>query len=147
MKKVGNHCTSGTLKPSRWYANRHNFYFLHKKYIHRYSFYFSGSVNESLYVCVAYFPCLFFKMAIIISYSHFDHVAFVSILVLQTFDRMMFGRLSFPETRWYVVIVQDPQIVRDQKKFGNHCFITINMSVVASRRLCSDVSSSIRFWF
>jgi len=86
-------------------------------------------------------------MAIIISYSHFDHVAFVSILVLQTFDRMMFGRLSFPETRSYVVIVQDPQIVRDQKKFGNHCFITINMSVIASRRLCSDVSSSIRFWF
>jgi len=29
--------------------------------------------------------------------------------------------MSFPETRWYVVMVRDPQMVRDQKKFGSHC--------------------------
>jgi len=52
----------------------------------------------------------------------FVHVAFVSILVFQTFDQIIFGsRLSFPGTKWYVVIVWDPQMVRDQKKFGNHC--------------------------
>jgi len=34
---------------------------------------------------------------------------------------MIFGTLSFPETTWYVVTVWDPQMVRDQKKFGNHC--------------------------
>jgi len=42
-------------------------------------------------------------MAIKISHSHFVHVAFVSILVFQTFDRMIFGRWSFLEqgsTRW-----------------------------------------------
>jgi len=57
-------------------------------------------------------------MSIIISHSHFLHVAFVSVLVLQTFDRMIFGRLSFPEEKWYVVAVRGPQMVRDEKKFG-----------------------------
>jgi len=52
-------CTSGgTRRPSRWYTS------------------------------VVYFPCWFLKMAIILSHSHFLHVAFVSIPVLQTFDRM-----------------------------------------------------------
>jgi len=59
-------------------------------------------------------------MAVIISHSHFGHVAFASILIFQTFDRMIFGRLSFPGTRRYVLTVQDPQVVRDQKKFGKH---------------------------
>ena len=54
-------------------------------------------------------------MANIIPHSRFIHVTFVLILVFQTFDRMIFGRLSFPGTRWYVVTVRDPQIVRDQK--------------------------------
>jgi len=35
---------------------------------------------------------------------------------------MIFGRLSFPGTKWYVLTVGDPQMVRDQKKFGNHWF-------------------------
>jgi len=62
-------------------------------------------------------------MSIIISHSHFLHVAFVSVLVLQTFDRMIFGRLSFPEERCYVVTVREPQMVRDEKKFGNRCIM------------------------
>jgi len=32
---------------------------------------------------------------------------------------MIFGRLSFPGERWYVVIVWVPQMVRDENKFGN----------------------------
>jgi len=55
-------------------------------------------------------------MAFIISHSHFVLVAFVSITVFQTFDRMIFGRLSFPGPRWCAVIVWVPQMVRDQKK-------------------------------
>jgi len=95
--------------------------FLHKKYIHRCSFYLSGSVNRFLNFCVAYFPYCFLKMAVKNSHSHFVHVAFVSILVFQTFDRMIFGTLTFPGTRWYVMTVMDTQMVRDQKKFENHC--------------------------
>ena len=72
--------------------------------------------------CVAYFPCCFLKMAIKISHSHFVHVAFVSILVFQTFDRMIFGALTFPGLRWYVMTVRHTQMVRDQKKFENHWF-------------------------
>jgi len=45
----------------------------------------------------------------------------VSILVCQTFDRMILGRLSFPGTRWYVVTASNPQMLRNQKKCGNHC--------------------------
>jgi len=63
----------------------------------------------------AYFPCCFLKMAIKISHSHFVHVAFVSILVFQTFDRMIFGTLTFPGIRWYVMTVRDTQMVRDHK--------------------------------
>ena len=94
--------------------------FLHKKYIHRCSFYLSGSVNKFLNFCVAYFPCCFVKMAIKISHSHFVHVAYVSILLFQTFDRIIFGTLTFPGRRWYVMTVRDTQMVRDQKKFENH---------------------------
>ena len=94
--------------------------FLHKKYIHRCSFYLSGSVNKFLNFCVAYFPYCFLKIAIKSSHSHFVHVAFVSILVFQTFDRMIFGTLTFPGTRWYVMTVRGTQMVRDQKKFENH---------------------------
>ena len=52
-------------------------------------------------------------MSIIISHSHYLHVAFVPVLVFQTFDRMIFGRLSFLEKggtwwqygahKWYVM--------------------------------------------
>jgi len=60
-------------------------------------------------------------MAIIISHSHYPHVAFVSILAFQTFDQMIFGKFSFPGARWYVMTVWNPQMVRDQRRFGNHC--------------------------
>jgi len=95
--------------------------FLHKKYIQSCSFYLSGSVKKFLNFCVAYFSCCFLIIAIKISHSHFVHVGFVSILVFQTFDRMIFGTLTFPGTRWYVKTVRDTQMVRDQKKFENHC--------------------------
>ena len=45
-----------------------------------------------------YFPYWFLKMTIMISHNHFAYVAFASILVFQTFDRMIF--VSFPGTRW-----------------------------------------------
>ena len=38
----------------------------------------------------------------------------------QTFDQMIFGTLTFPGTRWQVLTVRDPQMVRDQNKFGKH---------------------------
>jgi len=66
-------------------------------------------------------------MAIILSHSHFLHVAFVSILVLRTFDRIIFGTLTFPGLKWYVLTVRDPQMVRNQKKFGNHWFSILNL--------------------
>jgi len=56
-----------------------------------------------------------------ISHSHYLHVAFVSILVFQTFDGMILVRLSFPRARWHVATARVPQMVRDEKKFGNHC--------------------------
>jgi len=59
-------------------------------------------------------------MTIKISHSHFVHVAFVSILAFQTFDRLIFGTLTFPGTRWYVLTVRNTQMVRDQKEFENH---------------------------
>jgi len=68
----------------------------------------SGFVNKFLNFCVAYFPCWFLKMTAIIFHNHFVHVAFMSILVFQTFDQVVFGRLSFTRTKWYAVIVQDP---------------------------------------
>jgi len=39
---------------------------------------------------------------------------------LLNFDRMIFATLSLPVTMWYVVAVWDPEMVRDQKKLGNH---------------------------
>jgi len=82
--------------------------FLDKKYIHSYNFDLSGSVNKFLNFCVAYFPFWFLKMATKLSRSHFLHVAFVSILVFQTSDGIIFGTLIFPGTRWYVLIVRHP---------------------------------------
>jgi len=82
-------------------------FFPHKKYIHSYNAYLLDSVNKFLTFGAAYFPFWFLKLAIILSHSHFLHVAFVSILVFQTFDRIIFGTLTFPETRWYVLTLQD----------------------------------------
>ena len=100
---------------------------LHKKYIHNHScsFYLSGSVNQFLNFCVGYFPCCFLKIAIKISHSHFFHVAFVSILVFQTFDRMIFGTLTFPGTRWFVITVREPQMMRDQKSLRTTAVVSI----------------------
>jgi len=77
--------------------------FPHKKYIHSYNFYLLDSVNKFLTFCTAYFPFWFLKMAIILSHIHFLHVAFVAILVFQTFDQIIFGTLTLPGTMWYVL--------------------------------------------
>ena len=69
--------------------------FFTTKYIHSYSFYFLGSINKFLNFCVAYVPCGFLKMAIIISHSHYLYVSFVSILVFKTFDEMIADRYEF----------------------------------------------------
>ena len=70
--------------------------FLHKIYIHSYNFYLSGFVNKFLNFCVAHLPCWFLKIAVILSHSHFLHVAFVPILFFQTSDQIIFGTLAFP---------------------------------------------------
>jgi len=66
-------------------------------------------------------------MAVIISHSHFIHVEFVSSLVFQTFDRIIFGKLSFLGTR-YAVTVQDPHRVPThfQKTFS-YCSNTFSI--------------------
>ena len=81
--------------------------FLHKIYIHIYSVYLSGSVNKfwkKIHLCVI--PLLVLKN------GHYK--------IPNVCDQMIFGRLTFPGTRWYVLAVRDPQVVRDQKNFGNH---------------------------
>jgi len=95
-------------------------FFFTKINVRSYNFYLSGFVNGYLNFCVAQFPCWFLKMVIILFHSHCLHVAFVSTLVFQSFDRVIFGTLTFPRTRWYVLTVRDPQMVRDQDTFGNH---------------------------
>jgi len=115
----GRRTTSGTRRPSTWYTNMLTTFCLSsQKFIYSYVFYLSGSVDKFLNFCVL--PVLVFKMVIIISHSHYLHVAFVSILVFQTFDRMIFGKLSFPGTRWYEVTVLVPQMIRVEKTFGNY---------------------------
>ena len=117
----------GTQRPSRWYKNRPTLSFSSQK-LYSQLFYLSSSVNKFLNsLCSLPFPCWFLKMAIILSHSHFLHVAFVSILVLRTFDRIIFGTLTFPGLKWYVLTVRDPQMVRNQKKFGNHWFSILNL--------------------
>jgi len=77
------------------------------KYIHSYDFCLLDSVNKFLTFGAAYFSFWFLEMAITFSHSHFLHVAFVAILVFQTFDRIIFGKLTFLGTRWYVLTLLD----------------------------------------
>jgi len=102
----GTRTSSGTRRPSRWYTTRPTFCLSSQKKIHSCNFYLSGSVNKFLKFCVAYPPSWFLKMATKLSHSHFFHVAFISILVFQTPDRIIFGLLIFPGTRWYVLTVR-----------------------------------------
>jgi len=124
-------------------------FFFTKKYIHSYDFYLSGSVNELLNFCAVYFPCWFLKMAIILSHSHFLQVAVASILVFQTFDRIIFGTLNYPGTRWYVLTARDPQMVRDQKKFRNHWYNSLVFkrfcSIATLPELCLKIAPTCDF--
>jgi len=56
---------------------------------------------------------------------------------------MIFGRLSFPGEGWYVVTVLVPRMVRDEKKFGNHCsnstiLYTMTKQILYTNKLSSD---------
>jgi len=64
-------------------------------YIHSYISHLLSSANKFLYF--VHVPYRFSKIAI--HHSNFVHVAFASMLVFQTFDRIIFGRLNFPGTR------------------------------------------------
>jgi len=57
-------------------------------------------------------------MAIILSHSHFLHASLVSILVFQTFDRIIFGTLTFPGTKWYVLTVRAHKWYATTKSLG-----------------------------
>ena len=87
--------------------------FLHKRYIHSYSFYLPGYVHTFLNFYVGLLPLshfVFSEMPIRISHSHFVPVAFVLFLVFQIFDRMKIGGVRFRGIRWYLFTAPDPQI-------------------------------------
>jgi len=69
-------------------------------------------INSWVFV---YFPCWLWKWP-----QKFSQPLCSCRNCFQTFDQIIFGTLSFTGTRWYVLAVRDPQMVRDQKKFGNH---------------------------
>jgi len=55
--------------------------------------------------------------------------------------------LTFLGTSWYVVSVWDPQMVRDQKKFGNHWFtvrlqFVINLSNAMTQQFSHSIAST-----
>jgi len=60
----------------------------------------------------------------------------LSILGFQTLDRIIFGTLTFPEARWYVLTVRDRgqrslETIngRRSEKFGNHCLTQCQLVV------------------
>jgi len=65
-------------------------------------------------------------MAIIISHSHFVYVEIVSILVFQTFVRIIFGTLTFPGTRCW--------------QYGTHKWYAIRKRLGTTDLLSSDTS-------
>jgi len=82
----------------------------------------------------------FCKMAIILSHSHFLNVAFVSIMVFQTFDRITFGTLAFPGTSWYMLTSCYPQMVRDPKSLGTSGLQTLHFSLAYITRVTNLLS-------
>jgi len=89
--------------------------FLDKNCIQSYNFYSLDSVNKFLNFCVLPLCCWLWKWL-----QKFSHPFLSCPNCFQTLDRMIFGTLTFPGTRWYVLTVWEPQMVPDQKKFGNH---------------------------
>jgi len=127
--------------PSRWCTNWPVSVVLRKKYICSCCFYLSVSVNE-------FRDCMCFrfqKIITVISRSRFVHVAFMSILVFQTFDRMIFDELSFPEkkgTTWWKYGTHKCYVIR--KSLGTHC----NLYWAVSRHLreANKTSSPANGW-
>jgi len=117
-----------------------NSVFLHKRYIHSHSFYLSGSLHKFLNLCV-----LGLKNG-----HHNSPQPFCSccIFVNSSFPNLWAnGRLTFLGTSWYVVSVWDPQMVRDQKKFGNHWFtvrlqFVINLSNAMTQQFSHSIAST-----
>jgi len=87
--------------------------FLDKNCIHSYNFYSLDSVNKFLNFCVLTLLALKMATKILTRISSCWNC-------FQTLDRMIFGTLIFPGTRWYLLTAREPQMVHDQKKFGNH---------------------------
>ena len=101
----GTHTTSGTRRLSRWYTNRPTTFCLSSQNI---CFRFCQLIPEFVY-----FPPFVFKIAIIISHSHYLHVTFVSILVFHAIDLWYLVDWVFLEKggmwwqhgshKWYVI--------------------------------------------
>ena len=108
----------GTRKPSRWYTNRPTFCFSSQENTFTAIIFTCRVLLINSWIFVAFFPPWFLKMAIILSHSHFLHVAFVSIVVFQTFDRMIFGTLTFSGTRWYVLTIRTHKWYATRKSLG-----------------------------
>ena len=105
----GTRTTSGARWPWRWMTlrNKPTFCFSSQKICSQLQFLLI-SLCQYILKYFVYHPCWLFKRPLWFLTAILVHVAFVSVLVFPTFDRMIFVRLSFPGTRWYLVTVGDP---------------------------------------
>ena len=142
LPNCGTRTISGTRRPSRWYARP----FSSSTQKKTFCFYLPGSVNKFLHFCVL---SLFVSKNDVYYFSQ----PFCSCCIcvksgLPNFSSNNIGQNEFSWnkvfSRWYVVKKQDPQMVRDQKKFGNHCRRVINISSLI--QLESDHFFIPRYW-
>jgi len=138
-------------RPSRWYASTPTFCSstVHKKNILT-AFVFTNRVLLINSCICMYFPHWFWKMAIIISYSHFVNAAFVSSLVCRTFDRMILSiEWVFLEQGVFKVVRGDNTGLRNgtwSEKVWNHCSIRRGVTQIANNIFCNFISSFIDIW-
>ena len=69
------------------------------------------------------------------SHRHFVHVEIASLLVFQTFDRIIFSTLAFPGTKCYALTVWAPRMVGDQKKLETTALTSARASIALFERL------------
>jgi len=103
--------------------------FFTKKYIHSYRFYLSGSIDEFLNFCLVYFPCWFLKWSL----WFLTAILFVLHCVNSRFPNIWSNDIWHIEFSWNKMVGVDstgPQMVRDQKMFGNHCSSAIGRRVM-----------------
>jgi len=125
-------CTNcGTRKPSRWYANRPTFCISSQKHTFT-AMVFTYRVlliNFCIFVC---FSCWFSQIVLIISHSNFRHVAFLSMLVFQTFERIIW-KIEFS---WSKVVRGDStgptngSRSEKVKKFGKHLALALMLHMI-----------------